>query len=276
VRRRSRPGTTAWLGLAGVTVVVAAAVWAPWLAPYDPRQVTGLPFGRPSTAHWLGTNDIGQDILSELLWGGRVSLAIGLLAAVVGTGLGVAVGLIGGYARGRVDGWLMRVADAVLLVPLLPLVMVLAAFMGPTLVTLAVTIGLLVWARPARVARAAVLALATTDFVEAARALGAGAPRIVVRHLAPALLGLVVAEFVHLLARAILLEASLAFLGLGDPVRKSWGSMLYYAQARGAFLSGAWLWWVLPPGLVMTATLLAVAVLGLRLERVGNPRLRDR
>jgi ABC-type dipeptide/oligopeptide/nickel transport system permease subunit len=274
--KRPGLGGTAWLSGTILALIVGGAMLAPWLAPHDPRRPSGRPFEPPSAAHWLGTNDIGQDILSELVWGGRVSLAIGFLAAVVGTGLGTAAGAVSGYRGGRLEAGLMRVADVVLLMPWLPLMIVLAAFVGPSLIVLALVIGVLAWARPARIFRAAVLSLAAADFVIAARALGAGSGRIVRRHLVPALAALVLAEFVQLLGRAILLEATLAFLGLGDPTRKSWGSMLYYAQARGAFLSGAWVWWVLPPGLVTTVMLLAVAVLGRRLEQLMNPRLRDR
>jgi peptide/nickel transport system ATP-binding protein/peptide/nickel transport system permease protein len=263
-----------WLGVTGLVLVAGMAVFAPWLAPHDPGHPSGPPFAPPSAAHWLGTNDIGQDILSELVWGSRVSLAIGLAAALVGTALGTLVGVVAGYERGRVDAVLMRVTDLVLMMPLLPLMIVLAAFIGPNLGILAGVMGLLMWAAPARILRAAVLSVGEADFVTGALALGAGRGQVLVRHVAPALLALIGAEFVQLLGRAILLEASLSFLGLGDPLRKSWGSMLYYAQARGAVLSGAWVWWVLPPGLLTAATLLAAAAIAFRIEPAVNPRVR--
>jgi peptide/nickel transport system permease protein len=142
--------------------------------------------------------------------------------------------------------------------------------------SLAAVIGLLVWARPARVVRSVALSQAARDFVTAARALGAGHVRILRRHVLPGAFSILIAEFVYLASRAILLETTLAFLGLGDPVQKSWGSVLFYAQARGAFLSGAWLWWVLPPGLLITFAVLGFALVGFDMERIVNPRLRRR
>jgi ABC-type dipeptide/oligopeptide/nickel transport system permease subunit len=255
---------------------VAAAVFAPALAPYDPSVGTGRPFEPPTLAHWLGTNDIGQDILSELIWGARVSLAIGALAAVVGTTLGTLVGITAGYFAGWVDAALMRLTDVVLVIPFLPLMILLAAYVGPSVASLAVVIGLLVWARPARVVRSLVLSNRSRDYVVASRALGARHERILRLCILPSVVPLALAEFIQLASRAILLEAALAFLGLGDPVQKSWGSVLFYAQARGALLSPAWVWWVLPPGLLITSAVLGLALLGFGLERLTTPRLRQR
>jgi peptide/nickel transport system ATP-binding protein/peptide/nickel transport system permease protein len=266
-------------GCAGAALLAAlalAAVLAPVLAPYDPSATSGRPFSPPSAAHWLGTNDVGHDLLSELLWGGRVSLAVGAVAALAAVTLGTTVGATAGYFRGPADAALMRLVDVVLTVPFLPLMVVLGAYLGPGAATLALVIAALVWARPARVVRAAVLGGATREYVVAARALGAGDAYLLRRHVLPGVLPLVLAELVQLASRVILLEASLAFLGLGDPLRKSWGAVLFYAQARGAFLSGAWVWWVLPPGLLITATVFALALLGLGLERATTPRLRPR
>jgi peptide/nickel transport system permease protein len=264
--------------LGGVLLVSIglAAVLAPWISPYDPKVTTARPFEMPSAAHWLGANDAGQDILAELLWGGRVSLSIGTLAAVVGIVVGTLVGLAAGYFRRWLDALCMRAADVVLVVPFLPLMILLAAYIGPGVVSLAVVIGLLVWARPARVIRSLVLSLAFREYVVASRGLGAGHWRILRHHLLPGVLSVALAEFVQLASRSILLEASLAFLGLGDPVQKSWGAMLYYAQARGAFLTGAWVWWVLPPGLLITLAVLGFALLGFQLDQIVNPRLRHR
>lgn len=280
-RRRPRapraptPGAPAALiGLALLALLGASAVLAPLIAPYDPRLATGRPFDAPSSLHPLGTNDIGQDLLSELIWGARASLFVGVLAALGATTLGTVAGALAGYHRGALDALLMRLVDAALVVPSLPLIVLLAAYLGPSAWNLAFVIGALLWARAARVIRAQALALAQLDYVLAARTLGADHGRVLARHLLPGLLPLVLAEFVQLASAAILLEASLSFLGLGDPVQKSWGTMLFYAQARGAFLTGAWLWWVLPAGLCITATVFGFALLGLTLEPVANPRLR--
>ncbi|MSQ36725.1 MAG: ABC transporter permease [Chloroflexi bacterium] len=269
-------GAVGTCGLLLLGAIVVTALLAPWVAPYDPQLTTGRPFSAPSLAHWLGTNDIGQDILSELIWGARVSLAIGALAAIVGTSLGTVIGVVGGYFGGRLDALLMRSADVVLVIPFLPLMILLAAYVGPSVASLAVVIGILVWARPARVIRSFVLSQRSRDYVTAARALGARDGRILRFCIFPSVISLVLAEFVQLTSRAILLEAALAFLGLGDPIQKSWGSVLFYAQSRGALLSQAWVWWVLPPGLLITGTVVGFALVGFGLERIFTPRLRPR
>jgi ABC-type dipeptide/oligopeptide/nickel transport system permease subunit len=262
------------IGIALLAVLVGAAIFAPWIAPYRPDETTGVPFSPPSRTHVLGTNDVGQDLLSELIFGVRISLTIGFLAAAVSISIGTLVGVVAGYFGGWVDAALMRLVDVILVVPFLPLMILLAAYLGPSFWNIILVIGILVWARPARVIRAQVLSLKSLDFVDAARALGAPAGRILRRHVLPGVLSLALAQFILAAGTAILIEASLSFLGLGDPTAKSWGSTLYYAQVRSAFLSGAWKWWVLPPGLLITAAVLGFAFTGFALEEILNPRLR--
>lgn len=264
------------VGISILVLLAAVAILAPWVAPYDPDRASGLPFESPSAQHWLGTNDIGQDILSELVWGSRVSLSIGILAAFLAMVIGTTVGIISGYYRGAMDAFLMRLVDVVLALPFLPLMILLAAFLGPSMLTIVLVVGLVVWARPSRIVRSQVLSLAGRDYITAARAVGSGNRRILVKHLFPGVVALVVVEFVQAAAGAILIESALSFLGLGDPTVKSWGSILYYAQARSAFLSGSWIWWVIPPGLAITTTVMGFALLAFALENVANPRLRKR
>lgn len=263
-------------GVAILAILAFTAVFAPFVAPYDPTEQSGIPFEAPSAAHLLGTNDIGQDILSELIWGSRISLSIGVLAALLATLIGTTVGIVGGYYRGAVDAFLMRLVDVVLALPFLPLMILLAAFLGPSMFTIIIVVGLIVWARPSRIIRSQILSLAGRDYITAARAVGAGHGWILTRHLLPAVAALSVVEFVQAAAGAILIESSLSFLGLGDPTAKSWGSILYYAQARSAFLSGSWVWWVIPPGLAITLTVMGFALLAFALERIANPRLSKR
>jgi peptide/nickel transport system permease protein len=275
--RRLLVGTpTAALGTLLLIVIIGIAVFGPALAPYDPREVTGRPFSPPSREHWLGTNDIGQDIFSEILWGTRVSLLIGLVAASAAILVGTTVGVVASLAGGWVDAVLMRLTDVVLTIPFLPLAIVLAAFLGPSLWNTAAVIALVIWARPARVVRSQGLAIRSLTFVEAAGALGGGFWHILVKHLVPGVIPLALAQFVLATSGAILTEASLAFLGLGDPIQKSWGTILFYAQARGAFLNGSWPWWVIPPGLLISLTVLGFVLLGRSLEEVLIPRLRKR
>jgi ABC-type dipeptide/oligopeptide/nickel transport system permease subunit len=274
--RRPALGLVGWTGVVLLVALVVTAVFAPVLSPHDPEDSAGEPFGRPSRAHPLGTNDIGQDILSELIYGARISLTIGFLAALIAIGIGTAVGVVAGFSGGVLDGLLMRVVDLVLVIPFLPLMIVLAAYLGPSYRTMIIVIGILVWARPARVIRSQVLSLKSLDYIEAALALGSRAARVMIRHILPAVLPLALAQFILAASNAILIEASLSFLGLGDPTAKSWGTVLYYAQARNAFLRGAWVWWVLPPGILITAATLGFAFTGFALEEVLNPKMRGR
>jgi ABC-type dipeptide/oligopeptide/nickel transport system permease subunit len=262
------------IGLGFLALMFILAVGANWLAPYDPTKLSGKPFEPPGSAHLLGTNDIGQDILSELIFGTRISLLFGVLAAAIAMVIGTAVGLVAGYYRGVLGSVLMRLVDVVLIIPFVPLMVLLAAYLGQNIWNLVAVIGLLVWARPARVIRSQVLSLTERDYVTAARAIGARDRHILIRHILPGVLSLSLAQFVLATSSSILLEAALSFLGLGDPTHKSWGTVLYYAQVRNAFLSGAWLWWVLPPGLMITASVLGFALLGFSLEEALNPRLK--
>ncbi|HYZ08026.1 MAG TPA: dipeptide/oligopeptide/nickel ABC transporter permease/ATP-binding protein [Pseudonocardiaceae bacterium] len=256
--------------------LVAVAVLAPLLAPYDPAERTGIPFSAPSVAHPLGTNDIGQDLLSELIYGARISLLIGVVAALAATVLGTAIGAVAGYARGWLDTALMRLVDVVLALPVLPLTIVIGVFLGPGLATQIVVIASVIWAETARELRSQVLSLREHDHIQALRAMGAGPGHVLPRHVLPAVAPLVVPQFVLATKKAILLEASLAFLGLGDITAKSWGTMLSLAQSRSAFLTDAWLWWVLPPGVAIAVTVLAFALLAYAFEERARPSLRDR
>ncbi len=269
--RRSKPGL---VGAFLLVSLLCIAVFGEWLVPYDPTALSGRPFERPSPTHLLGTNDIGQDILSELIIGARVSLLIGVLAASIAMVIGTCAGVIAGYYRGLPDALIMRIVDVALVIPFVPLMVLLAAYLGQSLWNLIVVIGLLIWARPARVIRAYVLSLTQRDYILAARAIGARGSHIVLRHILPGVLSLALAQFVLAASASMLLEASLSFLGLGDPTQKSWGTMLFYAQARSAFLSGAWLWWVVPPGMMITAAVLGFALIGFALEDALNPNVR--
>ena len=276
-RRRFRITTShvaALLGLALVLGLTLTAIFAPQLSPYDPTARVGRPFAAPSADHRLGTNDIGQDILSELIYGARVSLTVGVVAALIAIGIGTTVGLLAGY-HSYLGNILMRIVDVVLVLPFLPLLILLATYLGRSLFNTILIIGLLVWAGTARVIRSQVLSLIKQDYVLAARAVGATDRHIVLRHLLPQVLLLAVGQFVEATSSAILLEAALSFLGLGDPLQKSWGTVLYWAQVRGAFLTPAWLWWVLPPGILIICAAVGFAFIGFALEQILNPRLQQ-
>jgi peptide/nickel transport system ATP-binding protein/peptide/nickel transport system permease protein len=258
-----------------ILALVFCAIFAKQIAPYDPTARVGKPFSPPGAQHWLGTNDIGQDILSELIFGSRVSLLIGVVASLVAMGIGTTVGLLAGYYPRTLGNILMRAVDIILILPFLPLLILLAAYLGRSLLNTILVIGILIWAGTARIIRAQVLTIVQQDYVLAARTIGANDFHIITQHILPQVLLLAVGQFVQATSGAILLEASLSFLGLGDPLQKSWGTVLYWAQVRGVFLSPAWKWWVLPPGLLISMAALGFALMGFALEQTINPRLKQ-
>jgi peptide/nickel transport system permease protein len=272
-KRSSLADRLGWVGGGIVITLIVLAIGAPWIAPYDPTERVGTPFSEPSSEHWLGTNDVGQDLLSELIYGSRVSLTVGIVAAVVALFLGTTIGVLAGYYPKRLGKFLMRAVDVVLILPFLPLLIILAAYLGRSLVNTIVVIGVLIWAGPARIIRSQVLSLRSREYVLASRTMGAPDRWAIVRHVLPRTALLATGTFVRAVSTAILLEAALSFLGLGDPIQKSWGSILFWAQARGAFLTPAWKWWVLPPGLMIMAASLGFALIAFAMEERINPRL---
>jgi len=267
------PNILGAIGGVMVTTLIVVAIFAPWLAPYDPKERVSRPFLPPGEGHVLGTNDVGQDLLSELIVGTRVSLMVGIVAATVALIIGAAIGVLAGYYPKRLGSVLMRGVDVVLILPFLPLLIVLAAYLGRSLLNTIVVIGVLIWAEPARIIRSQVLSLRSRQYVLAARSMGASDRWTIFRHIIPRTALLATGSFVRAISAAILLEASLSFLGLGDPIQKSWGSTLFWAQTRGAFLTPAWQWWVLPPGLLIMAASLGFALIAFALEERIDPRL---
>jgi peptide/nickel transport system permease protein len=263
------------LSLSVIVFFALMAIFGPLLAPEDPRASSLEVLEGISLAHPLGTTENGSDVLSQLLVGARVSILVGFAAALISAALGTAVGLAGGYF----GGWTDRVLDALenwfLVLPTLPLMIVLTRLLSPSLIVLILVIGLTSWAGTGRIVRAQVLTLRERAFVERARALGASDLYIVRTHILPNTAPLIFANTVLIIAVAILSEAALAFLGLGDPNSISWGTMLEHAFDSGAPSAGAW-WYVVPPGLCLTVLVLAVALLGYLFEEQVNPRLQGR
>lgn len=262
------------IGLAVVALFAFLAVFGSAIAPYDPEESSLEVLASPSWSHVLGTTESGADVFSQILAGARVSMVVGFAAAAISALLGSAVGLAGGYF----GGWTDRILDAFenwfLVIPTLPLMIVLARILEPSMTVLIAVIGLTSWAGTGRIVRAQVFTLRERAFVERARALGAGDLYVIRKHVLPNTLPLIFANTVLIVAVAILSEAALAFLGLGDPTRISWGSMLENAFESGAPSAGAW-WYVIPPGLCITVLVLAVSMLGYLFEEHVNPRLRE-
>ena len=250
-------------------VLIAAAIAAPFVAPYAPDRID-LASRRqaPSSSHWFGTDELGRDVLARVLYGARVSLAVGLLSAVVAGASGIAIGGVAGYAGGTVDAILMRATDGVLAVPRLPLLMIAAVVLQPSIPTLIVLIGLVGWMETARVIRADLRTLGGRGFVESARAAGAGHLRLLTRHLLPNAAPTIAVSLTLAVARGILLESALSFFGVGvHPPQASWGNMLYDAQATLATEP----WLALAPGGFILLTTLSVNLAGERLAGQTTP-----
>lgn len=264
------------LGALMLLIATTMALFAPWLAPFDPsapvRVTIANIYTPPDAAHWLGTDDAGKDVLSNLIYGARVSLTIGFFASFISLIIGGLIGLIAGFYGGNVDNLLMRITDILLVIPDLPLMIVLIAILGRGQWILILVIGILGWTGTARVVRAQTLSIRERKFVQRARAIGADNLYIIRRHIFPLVFPIMVVNAVLVISAAILNESTLAFLGLGDPTRLSWGQMLNFAFRRGGMSAGAW-WSLAPPGFAIIWVVLGLTLLGNGLERIFNPKL---
>jgi peptide/nickel transport system permease protein len=266
------------VGLAILAVFVYLALFADVLAPEARLSVTnapGAPLEPPSARFWLGTDELGRSVLDLVIQGSQISLLVGFLATAISMLIGALVGIMAGYFGGWVDVILMRFTDWFLVIPFLPLAIVLTAILGRSLFVIALVIGVTTWPATARVVRAQVLTLKERPYVERARALGAGNRQIIGRHILPNVFPLIFANTILVVALAILTEATLSFLGLGDPFSVSWGSILESAFAEGAISLGAW-WYLVPPGLCIVLVVLGFTMCGYAFDEILDPRLRKR
>ncbi len=261
-------------GLVLLVFFVGVALFAPLIAPYSPKDTSFIPFDPSSAAHPFGTTALGEDVLSQLIWGTRLSLLVGLLAGAIATLVSVVVGLVAGYAGGAVDEVLSTVTDIFLVIPGLPLLIIIAAYVNvegvlPIIFVIAVT----GWAWGARVLRAQTLSLRNRDFVQAAQVVGEGGFRVVFAEILPNMLPLIAANFFGAALFAVLSEAGLEFLGLGDVGIVTWGTMLYWAQTNQAFLLNQWAW-MIAPGVCIALLGTAFALLNFAIDEIANPKLR--
>jgi peptide/nickel transport system permease protein len=264
---------TALFGLVLSVLLVVAAVFAPWIAPYRPDEIHPIDsLMAPSARYWLGSDDLGRDILSRIIFGARVSLMVGTIAIGIAAAAGVSVGLAAGFLGGRIDGLIMRVMDALLAFPAILLAIALMAVLGPSLENAMIAIGIISIPAFARITRANVLSLREQEFVEAARALGGGGLYLALVVILPNCLSPIIVQASLGVGNAILVEAALSFLGLGvQPPEPSWGSML----AFGRSLLGQAPWYATFSGLAIFVTVLALNFLGDGLREALDPRLRS-
>jgi peptide/nickel transport system permease protein len=281
---RPRSSNTAWarfkrhrLALFGLAVLILlglAAIFAPALASYDPNRgdLTQLR-AAPSAKHLLGTDSAGRDVVARLLYGARISMLVGIVSVSISALIGTSIGMQAGYAGGWVDNLLMRFTEVVMTFPVLFAVIVLVALVGPNVFNVILVIGILGWTGLARLIRGQTLSLRQTDYVTAARAIGASDGRIIRLHILPGVLPYVMVAATLGMASAILTEAALSFLGLGVQIPIStWGNMLYSAQSLTVLQGMPWLW--IPPGAAIALTVLAANFVGDGLRDALDPRMR--
>jgi peptide/nickel transport system permease protein len=265
-------------GLGLLTFFILIAIFAPLLADAESIEVTKATGGvleSPGDGYLLGTDENGRSIVALLIWGSRISLFVGLLATLIAMVIGTLVGLASGFFEGWPARLLYRLTEWFLVIPFVPLAIVLATMLGRSLINIVIVIGITGWASTAMLIRSQTLSIRERPYVERARLLGAGRWHQMTRHILPNLMPMVFANTTLTVALAILAETTLSFLGLGDPTRVSWGTMLDAAFGVGAMTTGAW-WYIVPPGICVVLVVLAFTLVGQALEEVFNPRLRER
>lgn len=266
----------AWIGVSIIIFFLLVAIFASYIAPYDPNETVDLPYNKPNSLHLLGTDRLGRDIFSQLIYGTRLSLVIGVVAGLLIASISTSIGMIAGYYGGIVDRILSTITDVFLVIPGIPLMIVISSYMRVrSFWTVIVVIAITGWGGGARIIRSQMLSMKNRDFVTAAKTIGERNMRIVFFEIFPNMLSLIASIFFSSVLYAIIGEASLSFLGLGDVSKISWGTILYWAQSANALLNGMWAW-VLAPGLSIIMLGTAFALLNFSLDEMTNPKLRRR
>lgn len=263
------------IGLVGVIIIISVAIFAPYIA----EPVSGYGdfeniLNSPSAEHPFGTDDMGLDIFSQVIWGTRTSLQVGFLTVLIALVIGVPIGLISGYFDNFLSTIGMGLTDVFLTLPVLPLMIIMAAVIGSDIKNIALVIGLFSWPKLARITRASTLSVRNMEYINAAEALGASNFKILLKHILPNVSAPILVNMTIIIATAILSEAGLSFLGLGDPLAYSWGKILENAHQSGAFIS-AW-WYSLFPSVAIMFFVISFNFIGMGIREALNPKLRQR
>lgn len=278
------PGKIAWIklkknklaliGMGLLVIFIICSIFAPIIAPHEIDEIDLDNIeAPPSLDHILGTDDLGRDIFSRLLYGGRVSLTVGIVASIIQIVIGVALGAIAGYYGGIVDSIIMRIVDIIMCFPFFVIAIAMAAVLGPSMRNIVIIVGVLYWTRVARIVRAEVMILKEREFIEAARAFGLNSKEIIINHILINVMAPVLVYATLAIANGILTEASLSFLGMGvKPTIPSWGNMLSTAQSMRVLKSKWWMW--IPPGTMVLLTVLSINFLGDGLRDALDPKLK--
>ncbi len=271
-KQEIRRSKFAMFGIGMLLLLLIIAVFGPFLIPYQPHDQTPSAFEPPSSTHWLGTNHVGEDILSQLVHGARTSLLVAFLAAFLAIVLGAIIGSSAALVGGLYDKIVMRFVDAFFAPPAIIVIILIAAYLKPNLLVLILLLALLGWQGAARTIRAQALSLKELGHISAARSFGADNLYLIWRHILPDLVPILVMGFIYGVRRAVFMEAGLAFLGIADPAVVSWGMMMH--EALDFSYLDVWQWWLIPPGVALCLTILAVTGIGYTLEGALDPRLR--
>lgn len=265
----------ALFGLLGVLLIIFLGLAAPYIAPYPTGYGTEI-MKSPSTAHWFGTDGLGLDVFAEVVWGARTSLYVSIMAVAVAAIIGIPAGLISGYKKGITGSIIDGVIDIFLTLPVLPLMIVIAAIVGSSITNVAVVIGLFAWPSLARVTRNSTLKVSEMQFIEAARCVGISSRVILFKHILLNIAGPVLVNLTLVMATAVLSESGLSFLGLGDPTTWSWGTILKKAWDAGAVIDtpNPWWWWFFTSFFIM-AYVICFNLLGSGINEALNPKARD-
>jgi peptide/nickel transport system permease protein len=262
------------IGLALLGLIFLMALLAPWISIHPHRVSSGPPLIPPSWPHFLGTDELGVDLWAQICHGARVSLLVGISTALLAGFVGGTAGIVAGYIGGWVDKVMMRLVDIMIVLPDLPVMIVMAAFFGPSLFNIIMVLALFSWVSPARIVRSQVLMLKEQSYIKAAEIYGASPWYLLWKHFLPEVFPLLAVNMIRLTGRAIVAEAGLSFLGLGDPTSKSWGLIIHHATSfRGIYYTDFWKWWLFFPWLFLTLMVVSLAFISRDLERLADPRL---
>jgi peptide/nickel transport system permease protein len=258
-----------------LAMMVIIALAAPLICDHSHRITSGPALSAPSIAHPMGTDELGVDLWAQIAHGARISLLVGAATALISCISGAMVGIACGYRGGLTDRLFMRLIDILLVLPDLPVMIVLAAFFGPSVITIIVVLSAFSWVTTARIVRGRILTLKERRYIKAAEMCGAGTIYLMRRHFLPELMPLVAVGMIRLAGRAIVAEAGLSFLGLGDPTSRSWGLIMHHALSfKGIYYTEFWKWWLFFPWLALTLVVTSLALLGKDLETIADPRMR--
>lgn len=262
------------IGAIVVFIILFIGIFADWLSVHSYSIPSGDSLEAPGTVHWLGTDDLGIDIWAQICFGARISIIVGFGTALLAGIGGSIIGMFSGYFGGMTDKIVMRITDIMIVLPDVPIMIVLGAFFGSSIKNIIIVLALFSWTIPARIVRSKVLSIKREKYVVAAKSYGANFLHLTLRHFLPNIFPLVMVSVIRLVSRAIVAEAGLAFLGLGDPTSKSWGLILNYAiNFRGIYFTDYWKWWVVSPIAAIVLLVTAIAFISRDIERIFNSKV---